>query len=45
MHGGPHGLTSPTMLVDNGLVHEEMLELFAEIFAGRYRVPLPAVNG
>jgi myo-inositol-1(or 4)-monophosphatase len=45
MHGEPHGLTSPTMLVDNGLVHEEMLELFAEIFAGRYRVPLPAVNG
>ncbi len=45
MHGEPHGLTSPTMLVDNGLVHEEMLELFAEIFAGRYRVPLPTVNG
>jgi myo-inositol-1(or 4)-monophosphatase len=45
MHGEPHSLTSPTMLVDNGLVHKEMLELFAEIFAGRHRVPLPTING
>ena len=33
------------MLVDNGLVHEEMVEMFDEIFAGRYRVPLPTING
>jgi myo-inositol-1(or 4)-monophosphatase len=45
MHGEPHTLASPTMLVDNGLVHDEMLELFAEVYAGRYRVPLPTVNG
>ena len=32
------------MLVDNGLIHAEMLQLFGEVFAGRYRVPLPVVN-
>jgi len=44
MHGAPHGLKSPHLLVDNGLIHEEILELFGEVFAGRYRVPLPTIN-
>ena len=44
MHGGPHGLHSPHLLVDNGLIHAEMLQLIGEIFAGRYRVPLPVVS-
>ncbi len=41
MHGGPLSLRGPHILADNGLVHAERLELFEEIYAGRYRVPLP----
>jgi myo-inositol-1(or 4)-monophosphatase len=44
MHGQPHALRSPHVLVDNGLVHQEALELFGEVFAGQYRYPLPVVN-
>jgi myo-inositol-1(or 4)-monophosphatase len=44
MKGEPHTLTSPTVLADNRLVHQEVLELFSDVFAGRYRVPLPAAN-
>ena len=43
MHGEPHQLRGPDLLVDNGLIHEEILELFSEIFQGRYRVPIPQV--
>lgn len=41
MHGGALNLRGPHILADNTKLHEPMLELFAEIFAGRYRVPLP----
>jgi myo-inositol-1(or 4)-monophosphatase len=44
MRGEPHDLHGPHVLTDNGLVHQEALELFGDIFAGRYRVPLPLVN-
>jgi myo-inositol-1(or 4)-monophosphatase len=44
MRGGPHDLHGPHLLVDNGLIHAEILELFGEIFAGQYRVPLPTIN-
>jgi myo-inositol-1(or 4)-monophosphatase len=43
MHGEPHQLRGPDLLVDNGLIHEEILELFAEIFRGEYRVPIAQV--
>ena len=43
MHGEPHQLRGPDLLVDNGLVHDEILELFAEIFRGEYRVPIAQV--
>ena len=43
MHGEPHDLRGPDLLVDNGLIHEEILELFGEIFQGRYRVPMMQV--
>ncbi len=45
MRGGPVSLKSPTLLADNGRVHDEILALFAEIFAGRFRVPLPQLSG
>ncbi len=41
MHGGPIVIGGPHVLADNSLVHDETLELFREIFAGRYRTPLP----
>jgi myo-inositol-1(or 4)-monophosphatase len=43
MRGGPHELRSADLVVDNGLLHDEILALFAEIFAGHYRVPLPQI--
>lgn len=45
MHGGPLRMRGPHMLADNGAVHEEILKLFAEIFAGHYRFPLPEMHG
>ena len=43
MRGQPHQLTGPDLLADNGLIHSQILELFAEIFRGHYRVPLPQI--
>ena len=44
MKGGPHQLKSAHILVDNGLIHEEMLLLFSEIFRGEYRNPMPVIQ-
>jgi hypothetical protein len=41
MLGAPVDLRGAHILADNGLIHEETLALFAEIFAGRYRHALP----
>lgn len=41
MLGAPVDLRGAHILADNGLIHEETVALFAEIFAGRYRHPLP----
>jgi hypothetical protein len=41
MLGGPVVLGGPHLLADNGLVHGEVVELFGEVFAGRYRTALP----
>ena len=43
MKGGAHGMKSPHLLADNGAIHEETLALFAEVFRGQYRVPIPAI--
>ena len=45
MHGGPMDLRGPHILADNGTLHPPILEMFAEIFAGRYRFALPAMQG
>jgi myo-inositol-1(or 4)-monophosphatase len=45
MHGEPHQLRGPDVVADNGLIHDEILSLFEEIFSGRYRVPMPAIAG
>jgi len=44
MLGEPLDLHGPHLLVDNGLIHDEMLALFQEIFAGRYRFEMPAME-
>jgi myo-inositol-1(or 4)-monophosphatase len=41
MLGTPLDLRGPHLLADNGLLHEETVELFADIFAGRYRHTIP----
>jgi myo-inositol-1(or 4)-monophosphatase len=43
MHGGPLTMRGPHILADNSLVHGEILALFAEIFAGQFRFPLPQI--
>ena len=45
MFGGPVDLHGPHLLGDNGLVHQETVALFAEIFAGKYRHSLPELPG
>jgi myo-inositol-1(or 4)-monophosphatase len=41
MKGAPLDLRGPNVLADNGALHAEILELFGDIFAGKYQVPLP----
>jgi myo-inositol-1(or 4)-monophosphatase len=44
MYGGPHTLTSETLLTDNGALHEEVVGFFSEVFQGRAPVPIPALG-
>jgi myo-inositol-1(or 4)-monophosphatase len=44
MLGAPADLQSPHVLADNALVHQETVDLFKEIFAGRYRHSLPELS-
>ena len=44
MKGGPYELGGPTLAVSNGAIHHEMLEVFGEVFAGKYRFPMPPVS-
>ena len=43
MPSEPQQLRGPDLLVDNGHIHDQILQLFAEIFEGKYRVPLPGL--
>ncbi|MBI2689533.1 MAG: inositol monophosphatase [Acidobacteria bacterium] len=44
MHGAPRHLRGKHVLADNGSIHEEMLQIFSEVFAGRFRYPLPQIQ-
>jgi fructose-1,6-bisphosphatase/inositol monophosphatase family enzyme len=45
MHGGPHRVaSSDTLLADNGALHAGVLGLFAEIFRGEFREPIPQIS-
>src|SRR6266516_3461468 len=42
MHGQTHSVAaSDHLLADNGALHDEVLEIFAEVFQGKFRVPMP----
>lgn len=43
MKGNPMQLLGPHLLADNGHIHEEILNLFGEIFRSEYRFPMPQV--
>jgi len=40
--GGPFRLDSTETLVSNGLIHEELVKVFEDLFAGRDLTPLPS---
>jgi myo-inositol-1(or 4)-monophosphatase len=44
MHGYGASLRGPHVLADNGAIHDQVLAIFAEIFRGQYRVPIPQIN-
>ena len=44
MCGKPHDFSSPHLLADNGHLHEQIVEIFGEVFEGRCRVPLPVIS-
>lgn len=44
MSGGAVSLRGPHILADNRMLHEETVALFAEIFSGNYRRPLPEMH-
>jgi myo-inositol-1(or 4)-monophosphatase len=45
MTGAAHDVTSsPHLLTDNGHLHEQIVELFGEVFRGQYRVPIPNIG-
>ena len=45
MHGAAHDInTSAHVLADNGALHEPVVEFLAEIFQGKFRVPMLAVK-
>jgi myo-inositol-1(or 4)-monophosphatase len=43
MRGEPLDLHGKYLLADNGLNHQELLDLFDEIFAGEYRHEMPGL--
>ena len=45
MDGGPMVVGGKRLLGDNGLIHDEMVGVFGEIFSGKFRYPLPEVQG
>jgi myo-inositol-1(or 4)-monophosphatase len=44
MRGEPLDLYGPHLLVDNGLIHAEILALFAQIFEGEYPFEMPGIQ-
>jgi myo-inositol-1(or 4)-monophosphatase len=45
MRGEPFSLRAHDVLADNGLVHEETVALFKDVFEGKYTHALPPIGG
>ncbi len=43
MRGEPLDLYGPHLFASNGLIHDETLQLFSEVFEGHYRYPMPSL--
>jgi myo-inositol-1(or 4)-monophosphatase len=44
MHGAPARLRGPHLLADNRSVHQEMLDVFSEVFRREYRYAMPVIE-
>jgi len=44
MKGGTASVTGEHIAASNGTIHPGLLDLFSEVFAGRYRYPMPPVT-
>lgn len=43
MKGGRSDIRGPHVAVSNGLIHDELIGLFGEVFQGQYRYPMPPI--
>jgi myo-inositol-1(or 4)-monophosphatase len=43
MKGAPVSLRGPHLLADNGLVHQQFVDLLGEVFRAEYRNPMPKI--
>jgi myo-inositol-1(or 4)-monophosphatase len=44
MEGKAHQFSATHLLVDNGHLHEQLVQIFGEVFQGKYRVPMRAIE-
>ena len=44
MRGAAHLLRGPHVAASNGLIHNDLIALFADVFANRIRIPLPQIS-
>ena len=44
MRGGPVSLMGPHIATTNGAIHDELIQLFGEVFEGHYRFPLTLIQ-
>jgi myo-inositol-1(or 4)-monophosphatase len=44
MHGGPVKIGGAHVVMDNGHIHDELLGWFSDIFAGKYKMPIPEIG-